>query len=378
MRRSAEKNCTVETSTLYIDEDGRYTMKYCMKCGAPMKEADNFCSNCGMKVGKDKAVSDGMHSDPFFFQNVEQVLSSCPAVFQLFKGFSVKTRDDSITTVDYMALTNHGVFIFNLVNVAGVIREIAKSDYWECSGSKIDNPLSKSETDLYSVKSFFLKRKFTNLFSYIVFPDGADLTGVNTGGATRIITVSGLRKAFEEDIRHYGIIYSEGELVQLSKMISPDAHSKDHSELIHNSSSFQGPRWATGKHIFGIVSLVSTAILLYGVFSLGTEISMTEVSVIAGCRVILAICFLVTGIIAIAARNSAKRFPWIVCSLLLFFGCFCAASQIKLGNDLLIWGLVSYLFGAFYLLSTARKPAGIIVSLAVIILWGVFYFLAVA
>jgi len=355
-------------------------MKYCSECGLPLRDTDKFCSSCGVKVSGDLQTATGdtgsARKEPYFSLTVEKELRSCPCILQLVKGFSVEKRTGGNTTIEYVALTNRGVFIFNLVNAIGAIREIPRSDYWECNGEEIDNPLIKSETDLESIKSYFLKRKFTNLFSYIVFPDSADSTNVNTNSAIRITKLSSLRRRLEDDMEFYSSIYSRDDLLQISRMLSPADAGKQNIMNITKNSLDVKPRWVPGKLVLGILTLVLAAYIFFQSFIVGIGNSILQSGEVGGTAgFIVALNFVITGIIAIAARKSSKKTPWIICTVFLFISCFIASCLSGSYSDLLVWGFLSLGIGAFYLLSAMRKPVGIIISIILIVLWAAFCYL---
>lgn len=66
-------------------------------------------------------------------------------------------------------------------------------------------------------------------------------------------------------------------------------------------------------------------------------------------------------------RKSISKVPWIICSVFLFIITIFAAYFNESFDYLLILGSLALIFGSFYLLSSMRKPMGVIISVIVII-----------
>ncbi|MDO5445965.1 MAG: hypothetical protein Q4F31_10145 [Eubacteriales bacterium] len=173
-----------------------------------------------------------------------------------------------------------------------------------------------------------------------------------------------MKKKIEDDIGNYGLIYSDEDMQQVSKILSPDSFRTGQAEEKYRKDLSTGAKWSQGKLILGILSLLSAAFIITRFYYVqGSNHLLLNNSGIEGASLLAATCYIITGIIAVAARKTKKRFPWILCTLLLFFSCFGIASTGVINNFQIIWGLFSLILGAFYLLSAARRPAGIFISI---------------
>lgn len=76
---------------------------------------------------------------------------------------------------------------------------------------------------------------------------------------------------------------------------------------------------------------------------------------------IVALYLLFTGIIAVAARKSVKKAPWIITAVLLWLNYFYAKIFAGSYSDLVIWGFLSFALGVFYLFSTVCTKKGYII-----------------
>lgn len=108
----------------------------------------------------------------------------------------------------------------------------------------------------------------------------------------------------------------------------------------------------TIKLILGIISFVLSAIVLFQscVAGIGNTIENNgEAGGSAG--VVLAVCCIVAGIVAIVTRNSSGAGSFVAGGFYLvggIIGAVCAGSY----GDLIIWGVLCMIFGAVFILGT--------------------------
>ncbi len=135
-------------------------------------------------------------------------------------------------------------------------------------------------------------------------------------------------------------------------------------------SSQIAPKWPTAKIVLGIISLVLFAFISFQscVVRIGESLSGNG-EVGGSFGVIVAFNLLVTGIIAIAARKTSSKVPWIISVVLLWFNYFCAKMFAGSYSDLVIWGFLSFAIGVFYLFSIARTTKGYIIVSAISIIY---------
>ena len=114
----------------------------------------------------------------------------------------------------------------------------------------------------------------------------------------------------------------------------------------------------TTKLILGIVSIVLALIVLFQSLaaSLGDAIEGAG-GTSGGSGILVALCLLVAGIVAIAARGS--RGGAICCTVLFALAGLFGVTANGIFKDLVVWGVLSLLFAAFFLVSAIvfRKPA---------------------
>ena len=126
------------------------------------------------------------------------------------------------------------------------------------------------------------------------------------------------------------------------------------------------PRWVTAKLILGIISMVLFVLVAFQSCAAGLGNALSGSSEASGgFGFVVALNLLFSGIIAVAARKSAKPLPWIIAAALLWLNYFLAKIFGGSFGDLVIWGFISYALGVFYLFSAARtKKAYILVGVA--------------
>ena len=124
-----------------------------------------------------------------------------------------------------------------------------------------------------------------------------------------------------------------------------------------------GPRWVLGKLVMGIFSLILFVLISFQSCAAGISNALSDNGEIGGSAgLICALNFLITGIIAIAARKSGKKSPMIVSAVLLWLNLFYAKAMGGSYSDLEIWGYLSFIFGTVYLLSVMRTKKQVIIS----------------
>ena len=130
-----------------------------------------------------------------------------------------------------------------------------------------------------------------------------------------------------------------------------------------------GPRWVLGKLVMGIFSLILFVLISFQSCAAGISNALSDNGEIGGSAgLICALNFLITGIIAIAARKSGKKSPMIVSAVLLWLNLFYAKAMGGSYSDLEIWGYLSFIFGTVYLLSVMRTKKQVIISVVTAIL----------
>lgn len=122
------------------------------------------------------------------------------------------------------------------------------------------------------------------------------------------------------------------------------------------------PKGVTAKLILGIISMVLFALVTFQSFAAGLSNILSDNGEVSGFfGFIVAFNLLVSGIIAVAARKSIKKAPWIIAAILLWLNLFFSKAFAGSYSDLVIWGFVSFFIGLFYLLSSVRKIRGYII-----------------
>ena len=123
------------------------------------------------------------------------------------------------------------------------------------------------------------------------------------------------------------------------------------------------PKWVTAKLVIGIISMVLFVLVAFQSCAAGLGNAMSNNGESSGTfGFLVAFNLLVTGIIAVAARKSTKKTPWIICTVLLWLNYFYAKMFGGSYSDLVVWGFISYAFGVFYLFSTMRTKKEYIIS----------------
>ncbi len=122
------------------------------------------------------------------------------------------------------------------------------------------------------------------------------------------------------------------------------------------------PKWVTAKLILGIISMVLFVLVSFQSCAAGLGNALSNNGEASGSfGFLVALNLLISGIIAVAARKSVKKLPWIITAVLLWLNYFYGKIFGGSYKDLVIWGFLSFVLGVFYLFSAVRTKKGYII-----------------
>ncbi len=122
------------------------------------------------------------------------------------------------------------------------------------------------------------------------------------------------------------------------------------------------PKWVTAKLVLGIISMVLFVLVAFQSCAAGIGNALSNNGESSGSfGFLVALNLLFTGIIAVAARKSVKKIPWIIAAVLLWINYFYAKIFAGSYSDLVVWGFLSFALGVFYLFSAIRTKKGYII-----------------
>ena len=123
------------------------------------------------------------------------------------------------------------------------------------------------------------------------------------------------------------------------------------------------PKWVQAKIIIGIISMVLFGIVIFQSCAAGLGNALSGSGEMSGTfGFVVAFNLLVSGIIAVVARKSVKKTPWIIATCLLWLNYIYSRFFSASFGDLIVWGFISFSFGTFYLLSAVRKKKGYMIA----------------
>ena len=131
-------------------------------------------------------------------------------------------------------------------------------------------------------------------------------------------------------------------------------------------------KWSLGRMIIGIISIVLFFFIAFQSCAVGFGNSLSGNGELSGTfGIFTAMLILISGIIGVVTRNSAKAGGPITCCVFYWFGFF--LSRIGSGHfsDLRIWGILAFFFGCIYLFSTTKKRSSQMLAL----IFAIIYFL---
>ena len=124
-------------------------------------------------------------------------------------------------------------------------------------------------------------------------------------------------------------------------------------ELNRNMEEYDRDTLSTAKLVLGIISLVMFLFVSFQACSVGLLTLLGESSDLGGSAgVLLAIVLLACGILGIVGRRSRKA--TLTAGILYIVGGVLALPNAQLYRDLIIWGIVSIVFGIVFVVSSKR------------------------
>ena len=152
--------------------------------------------------------------------------------------------------------------------------------------------------------------------------------------------------------------------VERKERLSGNKSSKASTTIRSSIADIEGtkPKWITAKLILGIIAMVLFVLVTFQSCAAGLGKAVVNNGEVSGSFGFLsALNLLFSGIIAVAARKSNKKTPWIIAAILLWLNLFYAKIFGGSYSDLEIWGFISFAIGVFYLLSCVHTPKGYII-----------------
>lgn len=112
----------------------------------------------------------------------------------------------------------------------------------------------------------------------------------------------------------------------------------------------------TSKLVIGIISIVLFLIISLQSCAAGIGNTLSESGEVSGTAgFLLAVCMLISGIVGIATRKSEKRGGSFTSVGLYIAGAIIAFANVGSYADLMIWAIVSGLFGIFYTIAAIKQ-----------------------
>lgn len=114
---------------------------------------------------------------------------------------------------------------------------------------------------------------------------------------------------------------------------------------------FKGP-FSVARLVIGILSIVLSLLILFQSCAAGIVNTLADTGDVGGSAgFMVAVIFIVSGIIGIVTRNSQKKTGPIVCFVLYLLAGLLAVSNSAVYADLQIWGILSIVFGVIFLIA---------------------------
>ena len=123
------------------------------------------------------------------------------------------------------------------------------------------------------------------------------------------------------------------------------------------------PKWVLGRTVLGILSIVLFVMVMFQSCAAGLGNAISDNGEVGGSAgFICAVNLLVAGLIVLVARKTVKKAPMIVAAVLMYLNLFYAQVMAGSYKDLVIWGFLSFAFGAVYLFSALHTKKSFLIA----------------
>lgn len=113
--------------------------------------------------------------------------------------------------------------------------------------------------------------------------------------------------------------------------------------------------WTTGRLVFGILSILIFAIMVFQSCAVGTLNTFSDSGDMGGTQGMLtAIAYLSAGITGIASRNSCSKGGSLASAILYWIGALFTVGGSDIYGDLMIWGVLAAFLGLFFMYCAIR------------------------
>lgn len=132
---------------------------------------------------------------------------------------------------------------------------------------------------------------------------------------------------------------------------------------VPGNSPERGPKWVVARTVLGILSIILFVMVAFQSCAAGLGNALSDNGEVSGSAGFMcALNLLVAGLIVLVARKTVKKAPMIVAAVLMYLNLF--YSQVMAGSykDLIIWGFLSFAFGAVYLFSALHTKKQFIIA----------------
>jgi hypothetical protein len=178
--------------------------RQCASCGEQLEAGANFCAECGAPCEQEFPHSRPTHAEQenppafgaptgeTFADRVAALLRSSFPDAVVREGFRIQEDDGTEQTADLLVVNRTGIFIVECQDYPGKIRgslayDYRKGELWTCqapSGRIIQIPSdgknpARQALEVLSVLRQRAAAVASDIHSVLVFPDGADLSGIH-------------------------------------------------------------------------------------------------------------------------------------------------------------------------------------------------------
>ena len=127
-----------------------------------------------------------------------------------------------------------------------------------------------------------------------------------------------------------------------------------------------GCRWSVGRLIISIISIILFFLIAFQSCAAGVSNALGETGEVSGTGgLLVAILFLVSGIVGLVTRKSESGKGCIACCVMLWLGYLLSRAVAGSFSDLKIWGMLALIFGAIYLFSALQSKKGLVIGTVV-------------
>jgi hypothetical protein len=139
---------------------------------------------------------------------------------KVYTNVYLNNEKTDYTEIDVIALSNHGIYVFEMKNYSGYIYGSENDQYWtqvlnRFSKNKFYNPLRQNYAHTKSVEKY-LEIQESEIIPIIVFSNHSKLSKINVNREKNIFQVKDINRFIKQNFKMNKVVFAENKLNEFS------------------------------------------------------------------------------------------------------------------------------------------------------------------